>query len=28
MDAANLTALKYLGDILYHDGEKAAALTY
>lgn len=27
-DAANLTALKYLGDILYHDGEKAAALTY
>jgi tetratricopeptide (TPR) repeat protein len=28
MDAANLVALKYLGDILYRDGEEAAALAY
>lgn len=27
-DSANLMALKYLGDILYRDGEEAAAMTY
>ncbi len=27
-DAANLVALKYLGDILYREGEEAAALAY
>lgn len=27
-DAANLVALKYLGDILYREGEQAAALAY
>lgn len=28
LDAANLVALKYLGDILYRDREEAAAMTY
>lgn len=28
LDSANLVALKYLGDILYRDGEEAAAMAY